>query len=91
MTTRADLVAPKPRDWTFEEAAAMPIAFVTAGYAPAHLAKLRAGERVLIHAAAGGVGLAAVQLARAPAPRSSPPRAAAAKRGLLARARRRAT
>jgi acyl transferase domain-containing protein/NADPH:quinone reductase-like Zn-dependent oxidoreductase len=65
VTTRADLVVPKPRDWTFEEAAAVPIAFVTAWYCLRLVAKLRPGERVLIHAAAGGVGLAAVQVARA--------------------------
>src|SRR6185503_17641294 len=65
VTTRADLVAPKPRDWTFEEAAAVPVAFVTAWYCLRSVAKLRAGERVLIHAAAGGVGLAAVRVARA--------------------------
>ena len=65
VTTRADLVAPKPRDWTFEEAAAVPVAFVTAWYCLRSVANLRAGERVLIHAAAGGVGLAAVRVARA--------------------------
>jgi acyl transferase domain-containing protein/NADPH:quinone reductase-like Zn-dependent oxidoreductase/NAD(P)-dependent dehydrogenase (short-subunit alcohol dehydrogenase family) len=65
VTTRADLVVPKPVDWSFEEAAAVPIAFVTAWYCLRTAANLRAGERVLIHAAAGGVGLAAVQVARA--------------------------
>ena len=43
----------------------MPVAFVTAWYCLRSVANLRAGERVLIHAAAGGVGLAAVQVARA--------------------------
>jgi NADPH:quinone reductase-like Zn-dependent oxidoreductase/NADP-dependent 3-hydroxy acid dehydrogenase YdfG len=46
------------------QAAALPIAFLTAEYALNHLARLQPGERVLIHAAAGGVGLAAVQVAR---------------------------
>jgi acyl transferase domain-containing protein/NADPH:quinone reductase-like Zn-dependent oxidoreductase/aryl carrier-like protein len=64
VVTRAELVAPKPSQWTFAEAAALPIAFLTAAYALEHLGHLRAGERVLIHAATGGVGLAAVQLAR---------------------------
>src|SRR5262249_29022773 len=49
---------------SFEETATIPVAFVTAYYALHHLARIRQSERVLIHAAAGGVGLAAVQLAR---------------------------
>ena len=42
----------------------MPVVFLTAYYALVDLAGLRAGESVLVHAAAGGVGMAAVQLAR---------------------------
>ena len=42
----------------------MPAVFLTAYYALAHLARASAGERVLVHAATGGVGMAAVQLAR---------------------------
>ncbi|MER5527422.1 type I polyketide synthase [Streptomyces sp. NPDC002677] len=57
-------VAPIPDDWTFEQAAAMPIAHLTARLGLVELAGLRAGEKVLIHSAAGGVGTAAVQLAR---------------------------
>ena len=53
-----------PADWSFERAAGVPIAFATAYHALVEVAGLRAGERVLIHAAAGGVGAAAVQLAR---------------------------
>jgi acyl transferase domain-containing protein/NADPH:quinone reductase-like Zn-dependent oxidoreductase/aryl carrier-like protein len=64
VVTRAELVAPKPPQWTFEEAATLPIAFLTAAYALEYLGRLSAGERVLIHSATGGVGLAAVQLAR---------------------------
>jgi acyl transferase domain-containing protein/NADPH:quinone reductase-like Zn-dependent oxidoreductase len=45
-------------------AACLPIAFMTAWHGLQTLARLGAGDRVLIHAAAGGVGLAAVQLAR---------------------------
>ncbi|MFJ9951798.1 SDR family NAD(P)-dependent oxidoreductase [Kitasatospora sp. NPDC091207] len=60
----ARLVARMPEGWSFAEAAAMPVAFLTAYYALVDLAGLRAGESVLIHAAAGGVGTAAVQLAR---------------------------
>ncbi len=62
--TRADLVAPKPAGLSFAEAATIPIAFLTALYGLKHLAKMKRGARVLIHAAAGGVGLAAVQLAQ---------------------------
>lgn len=47
-----------------QEAATIPSAFLTAHYAICRLGKLEAGERVLIHAATGGVGLAAVQLAQ---------------------------
>jgi polyketide synthase 12 len=52
-----------PAGWSFAEAAAVPGAFTTAWYALSDLAGLRPGERVLIHAATGGVGLAAVHLA----------------------------
>ncbi len=62
--TIADLVVPKPEHLTFEEAATIPITFLTAYYALHELGRMRAGEKVLIHAAAGGVGLAALQLAR---------------------------
>ncbi|WFE35243.1 type I polyketide synthase [Micromonospora sp. WMMD975] len=58
------LVAPVPPGWTFAEAAAAPIVFLTACYALTRLTVLRPGERILIHAATGGVGTAAVQLAR---------------------------
>ncbi|RLM21855.1 polyketide synthase [Brenneria alni] len=53
----------QPDDWSFAQAAGVPIAFLTAYYALTQLASLRRGERVLIHAAAGGVGQAAIQLA----------------------------
>ncbi|MBH5338670.1 SDR family NAD(P)-dependent oxidoreductase [Streptomyces pactum] len=58
------LVFPLPADWTFTQGATVPIAFLTAYYGLVDLARLRAGESVLIHAATGGVGIAAVQLAR---------------------------
>jgi myxalamid-type polyketide synthase MxaB len=63
VTAAADYVVPKPETLGFEEAATIPVAFLTAHYGLHHLAKLKAGDRVLIHAAAGGVGLAAVQIA----------------------------
>ncbi|ADP82251.1 type I polyketide synthase [Pseudofrankia inefficax] len=53
-----------PDGWTFREAAAVPVIYLTAYYGLVDLAGLRAGQRVLVHAAAGGVGSAAVQLAR---------------------------
>ncbi|SER42752.1 type I polyketide synthase [Actinokineospora terrae] len=58
------LVAPMPESWSYTEAAAVPMAFLTAYYALVDLAGLRAGERILVHAAAGGVGMAATQIAR---------------------------
>ncbi|GAB3700042.1 SDR family NAD(P)-dependent oxidoreductase [Nocardiopsis oceani] len=53
-----------PEGWSFEEAAAVPVVYLTAYYGLVDLAVLRPGESVLVHAAAGGVGLAAVQLAQ---------------------------
>lgn len=59
----ADYVFAKPSGLTFEEAATIPVAFSTAYYALKEMANLKEGERVLIHSAAGGVGLAAIQVA----------------------------
>jgi polyketide synthase 12 len=53
-----------PDGWDFRQAAATPVAFLTAWYGLVDLGGLKAGERVLIHAATGGVGMAAVQIAR---------------------------
>jgi acyl transferase domain-containing protein/acyl carrier protein len=64
ITLRREFVVSKPAALTFEEAATLPLAFLTAYYGLHHLAKLQPGERVLIHAAAGGVGQACVQWAR---------------------------
>jgi acyl transferase domain-containing protein len=58
------LVAPKPRNLSLAAAAGIPTAFLTARYALENVAKIHRGDRVLIHAAAGGVGLAAVQIAQ---------------------------
>jgi acyl transferase domain-containing protein/NADPH:quinone reductase-like Zn-dependent oxidoreductase len=60
----ARLVARKPANLTTVQAATLPTAFLTAKYTLEHLAKIRRGDRILIHAAAGGVGLAAVQIAQ---------------------------
>ncbi|MGW5354304.1 SDR family NAD(P)-dependent oxidoreductase [Streptomyces sp. NPDC004031] len=57
-------VVPMPAGWTWEQAAAVPSAYLTAWFALTGAAGLRAGQRVLIHAAAGGVGTAAVRIAR---------------------------
>ena len=62
--TLAEFVAPKPEHLSFEEAATIPICFLTVQHALRTLGQIRAGERVLIHAATGGVGLAAIQIAR---------------------------
>ncbi len=64
VVTRANAVTPKPEAWSFEAAATVPTVFFTVYYALRQLANLQPGERVLIHGAAGGVGIAAVQLAR---------------------------
>ncbi|TCO60869.1 type I polyketide synthase [Actinocrispum wychmicini] len=58
------MLARMPAGWTFEQAASMPAVFLTAHHALIDLADLRPGESILVHAAAGGVGMAAVQLAR---------------------------
>ena len=60
----AGLVARKPAAMTMADAAGIPVTFLTAAYALHTLARIQAGERVLIHAGAGGVGLAALQVAQ---------------------------
>jgi NADPH:quinone reductase-like Zn-dependent oxidoreductase/NAD(P)-dependent dehydrogenase (short-subunit alcohol dehydrogenase family)/acyl carrier protein len=62
--TDARLVVPVPDSWTFAQAAAAPVAYLTAYYGLRDLGGLQPGESVLIHAATGGVGQAALQLAR---------------------------
>ncbi|MBG0566329.1 SDR family NAD(P)-dependent oxidoreductase [Actinoplanes sp. NEAU-A11] len=57
------VLAPIPAGWSFAEAATVPVAFLTAYLGLVELGGLRAGESVLIHAATGGVGTAAVQIA----------------------------
>ena len=60
----ADFVVRRPPSLGVEAAAAIPVAYLTASFGLERLAGLRAGERVLIHAATGGVGLAAVRIAQ---------------------------
>ncbi|MEV8598264.1 type I polyketide synthase [Streptomyces sp. NPDC052012] len=59
-----DLIARMPDEWSFTQAASVPVAYATAYHGLVDLAGLSAGEKVLVHAAAGGVGMAAVQIAR---------------------------
>ncbi len=64
ITVPTDFVIPKPMAMSFAEAATVPTTFLTAYYGLVHCAKLKKGDRILIHSAAGGVGQAAVQIAR---------------------------
>lgn len=61
----ADLLAIKPRNLTMREAAALPLIFITAWEGLVDRARIRAGQRVLVHGGAGGVGHVALQIARA--------------------------
>lgn len=61
---KAAHVFPKPPELSFAAAATVPVAFATAWFALKTVGRIAAGQRVLIHAATGGVGLAAVQIAR---------------------------
>jgi NADPH:quinone reductase-like Zn-dependent oxidoreductase/acyl carrier protein len=63
-TMQESYAAALPRGMSFAQAATIPVAFMTAHYGFARLARLAKGQRVLIHAATGGLGLAAVQLAQ---------------------------
>ncbi|PSL00527.1 NADPH:quinone reductase-like Zn-dependent oxidoreductase, partial [Murinocardiopsis flavida] len=58
------LLAPIPDGLTFAQAAAFPLVFLTAWYGLVDLGHITAGDRVLIHSGAGGVGMAAIQIAR---------------------------
>lgn len=53
----------KPSSLSFAEAATIPVTFLTAEYALRHLGQMKRGDRVLIHAVTGGVGMAATQIA----------------------------
>ena len=64
LVTRARALSLIPAGLSFEAAATIPSAFFTAYYALHHLARLQEGEKVLIHGAAGGVGIAAIQIAQ---------------------------
>jgi acyl transferase domain-containing protein/NADPH:quinone reductase-like Zn-dependent oxidoreductase/NADP-dependent 3-hydroxy acid dehydrogenase YdfG/acyl carrier protein len=62
--TRVSAAAHIPAGLDFESAATIPATFFTVWYALCHQGRLQPGEKVLIHGAAGGVGLAAIQVAR---------------------------
>ncbi|MEJ2793470.1 NADP-dependent oxidoreductase [Iodobacter sp. LRB] len=61
---RASEIAKKPQSLDWQQAAAVPLAALTAWQAIFQIGQLQAGEKVLIHAGAGGVGLFAIQLAK---------------------------
>ena len=62
--TQTTAITHKPQSWSFEEATTIPTTFFTVYYALKHLAQIQPGEKILIHGAAGGVGIAAIQFAR---------------------------
>jgi len=62
--TQTTAITKKPEGWSFEEATTIPTTFFTVYYALKHLAQIEPGEKILIHGAAGGVGIAAIQYAR---------------------------
>ena len=64
VTTKAGAVARIPNDMSLEAASTIPTTFFTSYYAIVHLARLQAGESILIHGAVGGVGMAAIQIAK---------------------------
>lgn len=61
----ADLLAKKPRNFSLHQAAALPLIFITAWEGLVDRAKVRSGQKVLVHGGAGGVGHVAVQIAKA--------------------------
>ena len=65
VTVRSSNVMEVPGGMSMEQAAALPVAYLTALYGLDRLANLQQGDRVLIHSAAGGLGLAAVNVAKA--------------------------
>lgn len=62
-TTKVHAIAHLPAHWSFSKGATVPIAYFTAYYSLCYLGRLKAKDRILIHGAAGGVGIAAIQIA----------------------------
>ncbi len=83
ITLPAAMTCRLPADISFEQAAALPVAYITACYGLEELAGIRAGQTVLIHAASGGVGLAAMAVCRRAGARIFAPAGTPAKRELV--------
>ncbi|WP_395738711.1 thioester reductase domain-containing protein [Prosthecobacter sp.] len=83
VTTVEYAVLAKPPHLTMEEAATMMVTYLTASYALSHQGRMTKGERVLIHAATGGVGQAAVRIAKAIGAEIFATAGSAEKRGFL--------
>jgi len=83
VTAKAALVARKPPELAWTTAAGIPIAWMTAAWSLEKVAKLQTGNTVLIHAGAGGVGLAAIEIARAAGARVFATAGSPAKRDFL--------
>ncbi|MCP4847493.1 MAG: amino acid adenylation domain-containing protein [Verrucomicrobiaceae bacterium] len=64
VTVHRHMVFRKAAHQSFQDAATLPTVFLTSHYALNELARMRKGERVLIHAGTGGVGMAAIQIAK---------------------------
>jgi phthiocerol/phenolphthiocerol synthesis type-I polyketide synthase C len=84
MTTLADLVTPIPDTLPDPEAAAFGIAYLTAWHSLCEVGRLAPGERVLIHSATGGVGMAALAIAKMIGARVYTTAGSEAKRDMLA-------
>jgi NADPH:quinone reductase-like Zn-dependent oxidoreductase len=65
VATTADRLAPKPRNLSFEQAAAIPVAGITALQGLRDRARVEPGQKILVYGAGGGVGTFAVQIGRA--------------------------
>lgn len=78
-------VMKRPPEWSHTDAATMPVVFNTAWYALHHLARLGAGDTLLVHGGAGGVGQAAIQIAQAAGARIIATAGSPERRGILQR------
>jgi NADPH:quinone reductase-like Zn-dependent oxidoreductase/acyl carrier protein/pimeloyl-ACP methyl ester carboxylesterase len=83
LTAPEELLLPLPDAMTFEEAATLPVAYMTAVHALCGIAGLKRGETVLIQAGSGGVGVAAIHLARSLGARVMATAGSAVKRDFL--------
>ncbi|MCZ4351948.1 SDR family NAD(P)-dependent oxidoreductase [Roseovarius aestuarii] len=62
-TVPARFVRPRPQGLSMAQAATVPVAYLTAAVALEHLGRIAPGERIVVHAGAGGVGMAAIHMA----------------------------